>query len=841
MSERDRNLEIALSEEENFIAYETIINDNNDQFEIERNTNELFNPCTVNHADQIEKVVELFSDDELECPNMSYAQSDMEDNFLVESSDDDNLSLAEDCEPIENNDFPYRNCFSSIAEVIGNNNMSTPIQVPVKITPSELLLMILKYAIVHALSLIEITNLFKLINCIFAFNVLPNTKYLIDKLFYPKNRTELHATCTKCSAYVGKFKRETKFVKCKSCKTKINTKNYKYKDFFVTMDASSHILKLIECNSTYYKYVVNERINDKGNIRDIYDGKLYRNFVKNLSENDKRSYATVTFNTDGAPLFTSSSYSIWPIFLMVNELPYHIRSKNLILIGLWFGKDKPKMNVFLKPFVQKMKVLSTAGVKCKVGVEEMNIKIFAQVCCCDSVARAPVMGFVQFNGCYGCHQCLHPGEWVLNSRKKRSGIIKYVLTKEKPKSRNNDDTIKHMQSACQSGKSVFGVKQPSQLINLIDFNFIYGCIFDSMHCISGIAKQFATIWFGNKEKGGLFSKTFIPTIDNALNSIKVPNQICRLTRLFSERAFWKAREWENWVLFYSSPILQTILHDDLFKHWTLLVDGIYLLLQDEIKISEIDLADELLHKFVGKTELLYTKRSMTFNVHILLHLSKSVFDWGPLWAHNAFAFESGNGELLKVIHAANGVHHQICRQISLQYSMLFLKDHLYPNCSFKVKDFYDNIGTVRIKKTLQISGIRYFGPSSSVEEKWIIDLNISEKSVSYKKIVKNSCLFMSCLKNNKRSNNSFAILYNGTYVQLFNFVVDPVTKSEYVIVKKIVTVNFIDENCRMIKKIVEIIDNKVAVPSHEIKKVCVYMSLNVNCQYLCSVPNLHLY
>lgn len=219
--------------------------------------------------------------------------------------------------------------------------------------------MIVKYALVHALSLTQITNLFTLINCMFPCHILPNTRYLIDKLFHPKDCMQLHAICTQCGAYVKKFKRKDKFVKCGLCKSNVQVDSYKYKDFFVTIDASFPISKLIESNSSYYNYVVNERVHEKGRIRDIYDGKRYRDFVKKLSEYDRHAYASVTFNTDGAPLFASSSYSIWPIYLMVNELPYNVRTKELIVVGLWFGKDKPDMNVFLGPFVENMNKLST--------------------------------------------------------------------------------------------------------------------------------------------------------------------------------------------------------------------------------------------------------------------------------------------------------------------------------------------------------------------------------------------------------------------------------------------------------------------------------------------------
>lgn len=295
---------------------------------------------------------------------------------------------------------------------------------------------------------------------------------------------QLQAVCNNCGAYVGKFKRKD---------------------------------KLLESNSSYYNYVVNDRSYEKDHIRDIYDGKCHRKFIKSLNECDRHAYTTVTFNTDGAPLFTSSTYSIWPIYLMVNELPYNVRTNELIVVGLWFGKDKPDMQVFLDPFVENINKLSTEGVQCKINGADISIKIFPLVCCVDSVARAPMLGFVQFNGKFGCHQCLHPGESVKsNPNNPRSKNIKYPLQKGVPKNRTVKQTVKFMKRAAKKRTSVFGVKGFSPLINVIKFLFIHGVVVDSMHCCSGIAKQFATKWFGNAKKSGLLSKTKIKEIDNSL-------------------------------------------------------------------------------------------------------------------------------------------------------------------------------------------------------------------------------------------------------------------------------------------------------------------------------------
>ena len=62
--------------------------------------------------------------------------------------------------------------------LVNSANFNNPINLPVNRTAGEVILMVVKYALVQALSLTEIYDLFGLINCLFKVAVSPSTRYL---------------------------------------------------------------------------------------------------------------------------------------------------------------------------------------------------------------------------------------------------------------------------------------------------------------------------------------------------------------------------------------------------------------------------------------------------------------------------------------------------------------------------------------------------------------------------------------------------------------------------------------------------------------------------------------
>ena len=97
---------------------------------------------------------------------------------------------------------------------------------------------------------------------------------------------------------------------------------------------------------------------------EIYDSALNKKLSGKgglLSCSDNVSFL---MNTDGAPVFKSSKVSIWPLYLVINELNY---SKRIAyahdFCGLWFGEKKPAMWTFLKPHLHSFAALEEASHK----------------------------------------------------------------------------------------------------------------------------------------------------------------------------------------------------------------------------------------------------------------------------------------------------------------------------------------------------------------------------------------------------------------------------------------------------------------------------------------------
>lgn len=416
--------------------------------------------------------------------------------------------------------------------------------------------MLIKFALRNSLTHTSFCKLLELFNSIFNEPILPETKYVVDNYFNDHLSVEYHALCDQCNSYLGEINAISNLKRCTDddCGKELNLENESSLNYFVVIDPSELIKDLLTEFEDYYHYVMHERKREKDHYKDFYDGKLYRQFVQSLNPEIRKQYLTAVFNTDGAPKFESSNYSIWPIYIMPNEIP--IEHRRPIVCGLWFGKSKVSMIPFLGPFKDIMNRLSTDGIPCKIKNENLNIRLFALCSCVDTIARAPMQGVKQFNGYHGCNWCLHEGDRSI-------GSMRYPYLIPASELRDSESTIQRMRESNEGGTATDGVLTASNLINLQCFNIIEGFVPDILHILLGIGEQFAKYFAAS------LGKEAIEQLDKLLLNIKAPKQISRLSRPFSDRTHWKGREWENWVLYYSIPLISLFPSIDKKKSRTL--------------------------------------------------------------------------------------------------------------------------------------------------------------------------------------------------------------------------------------------------------------------------------
>lgn len=226
---------------------------------------------------------------------------------------------------------------------------------------------------------------------------------------------------------------------------------------------------------------------------------------------------------------------------------------------------------------------------------------------------------------------------------------------------------------------------------------------------------------------------------------------------------------------------------------------------------------------------------MTYNVHQVLHLLKSVIDFGPLWSHSCFGPESNNGRLIRKIKSAKGVVNQVCRSVLMDQSFIVLKKFI--RAESPVWQFCHHLeNREEVLNTLKMRFGRYFGSPISTHRYHIEAVpEVLENPRCYEKMVKDRILYTSCQRPNIGSNNSIATLNDGTIIQIICFIVDAMANKEFVISNRVAVENsFADGSCDFFKKIVSIGEEIVAYPVERISSICVKTRNHVSL-----IPNLH--
>ncbi|KAG0434664.1 hypothetical protein HPB47_018956 [Ixodes persulcatus] len=277
-------------------------------------------------------------------------------------------------------------------------------------TKGEAVAMVMSLMVAGGLSWADLDNLLVVINTMFApaADVLPRSKYLFRKLWTKQTDAliQYHFYCTCCCDRMTGTP-DSEELTCQTCSHRNSARQLKNEGvFFVTLNMHDQLQHIIAKTKTFLQDALTKVPPPPGDISDVTEGRACREMRSSGTLNNDD--VTLTVNTDGSPVFSSSGASVWPIQFLVNELPAPERFKHCTLVGLWFGKGHPNMALFLEQFVDGLNSMDPVVWE-QDGLSHAS-RAYILCWCLDAPARAAVQNCTLFNGYIGCPWCLTRGE-----------------------------------------------------------------------------------------------------------------------------------------------------------------------------------------------------------------------------------------------------------------------------------------------------------------------------------------------------------------------------------------------------------------------------------------------
>ena len=363
-------------------------------------------------------------------------------------------------------------------------DLNSPLYTGAPITLHAILLLILAFALSHKLTQEALTDLLSLINeIIIKPHSLPLSSYLFYKYLNIKVSTVTrHHYCANCEQPLEQKLPDTCPNDC--CEHAFNQEP----PYFLELSLEDQLKTLFE-RPSFYEHLQHRFKRSKAkkdNIEDIYDGKIYKEYFESGGILSHAENISLLYNTDGIPVFKSSNYSIWPIFFLINELPYKIRTckQNCLLGGLWFGNKKPNMHLFLRPLRKILQKLESTGLSVQAKIKDTYKAIISKVILiagtCDLPAKSLVLNFRQFNGFYGCPKCLQPGKTLTLGPRSHTHVYPYDTSDPSGPLRSQKQTIEDIQHYMSTGNIINGVLGPLWLGSLQHYDIVRGTTIDYM-------------------------------------------------------------------------------------------------------------------------------------------------------------------------------------------------------------------------------------------------------------------------------------------------------------------------------------------------------------------------
>lgn len=355
----------------------------------------------------------------------------------------------------------------------------------------------------------------------------------------------------------------------------------------------------------------------------VPQGTVYAELLKEAVKEEKK-LVTLTVNIDGVSLFKSTTSTMWPILCRVNEST----DQSPFVCAVYVGVSKPgRLQDFLMPFV--IEYLSFGQeIFTMANGEKYLVKLLNVIC--DAPARSLCKGTKLYSGYNGCDYCDQSGTYHSQHKK-----IVYSVKSGIP--RSDESFAAFSEIGHQLTETPL-----SRIVPMVT------CFPpEPMHSVYlGVVRRLIFLWI--EEKCG--KQRLTPSLSKILSckivdvGKQLPSEFTRKPRPLSDIKHWKAVEFRSFLLYIGPIVLKDVLTKEKFEHFLLLHFSIYSLSSDDWR-KHLSTVRICLEQFVGETKDTYGEKALTYNIHLLLHLTDFTSRFGQLDFWSAFWAESFLGVL----------------------------------------------------------------------------------------------------------------------------------------------------------------------------------------------------
>ncbi|XP_034946929.1 uncharacterized protein [Chelonus insularis] len=637
-------------------------------------------------------------------------------------------------------------------------------------TAKEQLLGAISIALRHHLSFKAILSLLEVLKLILNSNGLPITKNVFWKTLNHGNSSIIeYYYCRLCQRYYGK-RIGNKFEKYCACTKYKPESAISFAKHFLEINLSSQLKQLFSIPNMYellqYRFNRIKKQNDA--LEDIYDGAEYRRLCSDGNFLSNRNNFSLTFNVGPRRLLNSSDMNAWPIYVEINELPPHMRRQFMLLAGIYVDCKPLNINHFLIPFMTEMKKLYDHGIvwKSSQGVE-ITSKFIAVICTIDSDTRASILQMNQYDKDNGCINCYDKGH-KLSAEK-----YVYPISQSCGRLRTHNEVVNDMLQAYNIKTTVNGIQKISSLTALPLFDICKNVVVDSMDTVFlGVVKQHFKMLMKTPNAPYYIGKaSYRSLIDKTLLNIKLPSCCSRNPRSISKWHLWKPCEWKNW-LGYAPACLEGVINVKYTKHLSFLSEAIDILNNDCVTQERLNRADDLLKKYVELFEQYFGIPNLSYNIHLLTHITDNVRNWGPIWSYSRYPFEWWNNKIINVVRNP----HKRIDEFTTHFLMYkyFISAAFESSVSTKTTDFIQDImktSTIQYEIQNFVTGKSVVRSPLNNEKLLLSKENYQPKLIScYDEIIINGVKFQSQSSDDTNFCNSIIASGMGNYGTIVNII-----------------------------------------------------------------------